>query len=156
VALLSTRIDAAGVAHLVYTEEPDTLEPLPDPAKALGNPKNIPDNEGLYLAGLHLGQYRHATYESEAYYLEGLARNQRDIRINNAYGNLLFRRGDFVGALACFEVAKESVTRYNSNPEKGDASYNLGKPKKRWVRKTRLLTHTIRLSVRKIIRQRLI
>jgi tetratricopeptide (TPR) repeat protein len=127
--LLSVRIDAEGALPLLYQEEPETLERLPDPAKALGNPKDIPDTEGLYLAGLHLEQYRHATYEPESYYLEGLARNPRDIRINNAYGNLLFRRGDFAGALACFEAAKESVTRYNSNPERGDAFYNLGKAK---------------------------
>jgi hypothetical protein len=34
---------------------------IPDPAKAIGDPKNISTNEALYLAGLHLEQYRHAT-----------------------------------------------------------------------------------------------
>ncbi|MFP3089497.1 DUF5107 domain-containing protein [Treponema sp. TIM-1] len=126
---ITLRIEAAGIAPLVYQEEPDTLKPLPDPARALKNPKDIADNESLYLAGLHLEQYRHATYEPDAYYLEGLARNPRDIRINNAYGNLLFRRGDFAGALACFEAAKTSITRHNPNPEKGDVFYNLGKAK---------------------------
>ncbi|MDR2739713.1 MAG: DUF5107 domain-containing protein, partial [Treponema sp.] len=125
--LLTLRIEAAGTAPLVYQEESDTLKPLPDPARALEKPKDIADNESLYLAGLHLEQYRHATYEPDAYYLEGLARNPRDIRINNAYGNLLFRRGDFTGALACFQAAKASITRHNPNPEKGDTFYNLGK-----------------------------
>jgi tetratricopeptide (TPR) repeat protein len=113
----------------VYREEPDVLKPLPDPARAVGDPKDIPDNKGLYLAGLHLEQYRHATCEPDGYYLEGLARNPEDIRINNAYGSLLFRRGDFAGALACFEAAKKSVTRHNGNPEEGDTFYNLGRAK---------------------------
>jgi tetratricopeptide (TPR) repeat protein len=123
----TVRIEAVGTAPLVYQEECDTLKPLPEPARALKNPKDIADNEGLYLAGLHLEQYHHATYDPEAYYLEGLTRNPQDIRINNAYGNLLFRRGDFTGALACFEAARISTTRYNPNPEKGDTFYNLGK-----------------------------
>jgi tetratricopeptide (TPR) repeat protein len=124
---LTARIEAAGIAPLEYQEEPDVLKPLPDPAKALKNPKDIPDNEGLYLAGRHLEQYRHATYDPDGYYLEGLVRNPEDIRINNAYGNLLFYRGDFIGSLACFEAAKKSATRHNPNPEKGDTFYNLGK-----------------------------
>jgi tetratricopeptide (TPR) repeat protein len=126
---LAVCVEAAGTVPLVYREEPDTLKPLPDPARALGNPRDVPDNESLYLAGLHLEQYRHATYEPDAYYVEGLARNPLDIRINNAYGNLLFRRGDFSAALSCFEAAKKSVTRYNPNPEQGDAFYNVGKAK---------------------------
>ncbi|MDR1252083.1 MAG: DUF5107 domain-containing protein [Treponema sp.] len=124
---LTVRVEAAGIAPLEYREEADTLEPLPEPARMLRNPKDIPDNEGLYLAGLHLEQYRHATYEPDAYYLEGLARNPQDTRINNAYGNLLFRRGDFPGALSCFEAAKQSITRHNPNPERGEVFYNLGK-----------------------------
>jgi tetratricopeptide (TPR) repeat protein len=126
---ITVRIEAVGTVPLLYREEADTLKPLPEPARALGNPKDIPDNEGLYLAGLHLEQYRHATWEPDAYYLEGLARDPRDIRINNAYGNLLFRRGDFAGALARFEAAVKSATRHNSNPEKGEVFYNLGKAK---------------------------
>jgi tetratricopeptide (TPR) repeat protein len=125
--LLAVRIEAAGIAPLEYQEEPDVLKPLPDPAREMKAPKDIPDNESLYLAALHLEQYRHAAYEPDGYYTEGLARNPLDIRINNAYGNLLFRRGDFAGALACFEAARKSVTRHNPNPEKGDTFYNLGK-----------------------------
>jgi tetratricopeptide (TPR) repeat protein len=126
---LTVRLEAAGIAPLVYREETETLEPLPDPARAPGNPKDILNNEGLYLAGLHLEQYRHATYEPDAYYMEGLIRDPLDIRINNAYGNLLFRRGDFSGALSCFEAAKKSITRHNPNPERGEVFYNLGKAK---------------------------
>ncbi len=46
-------------------------------------------NEELFLTGLHIEQYRHATYRPDPYYLEGgLKRDPGDIRINNAYGSL--------------------------------------------------------------------
>ena len=45
--------------------------------------------EELFLTGLHIEQYRHATYRPDPYYLEGLKRDPGDIRINNAYGSLL-------------------------------------------------------------------
>ena len=65
------------------------------PAKPLTFPEELKTNEQLYLAGLHLEQYRHATFEPEDYYLEGLKRDPSDIRINVAYGTLLLRRGLF-------------------------------------------------------------
>lgn len=33
-------------------------------------------NEELYLTGLHIEQYRHATYLPDDYYLEGLKRDR--------------------------------------------------------------------------------
>ncbi len=32
-------------------------------------------NEELFLTGLHIEQYRHATYRPDPYYLEGLKRD---------------------------------------------------------------------------------
>ena len=124
---LTLRVSASNAAPLEYTTERETLEELPGAARALGSPKDMPDNETLYLAALHLEQYRHATYEPEAYYLEGLSRNPHDIRINNAYGNLLFRQGLFEQARDCFEAAKKSLTRFNPNPKSGETFYNAGK-----------------------------
>ena len=49
--------------------------------------------EELYLAATHLEQYRHATRDPQEYYLEGLRRDPTDIRLNNGYGLLLYRRG---------------------------------------------------------------
>lgn len=66
---------------------------LPQPAQAAKDPKDIQTCEELYLTGLHIEQYRHATYLPDDYYLEGLKRDEGDIRLNTAYGMLLFRRG---------------------------------------------------------------
>ena len=120
--------DQDGRTILTYTLKPEQPEPVPEPADAIpADPAQISGNEALYLAGLHLEQYRHATYEPDPYYLEGLKRDKGDIRINNAYGSLLLRRGFFAEAEACFRRAIQTATRHSPNPYDGEIFYNLGK-----------------------------
>lgn len=102
----------------------DTL--TPEPATAPLPPAEIASNEALYLTGLHLEQYRHATFPPEPYYLEALRRDPADSRCNNGMGLLLLRRGKFVAAEAYFRAAIASLTRRNPNPYDGEAFYNLG------------------------------
>lgn len=82
--------------------------------------------EELYLTGLHIEQYRHATYRPDPYYLEGLKRDPGDIRLNNAYGSLLLRRGQFAQAEGYFRKALERCTWKNPNPYDSEPYYNLG------------------------------
>ncbi|MBQ8822301.1 MAG: DUF5107 domain-containing protein [Lachnospiraceae bacterium] len=103
-------------------EEPE----IPEPAKAAREPEEIATNEELYLTGLHIEQYRHATYLPDPYYLEGLKRDPGDIRINNAYGELLMRRGCFAKAQKYFEKALERMTYRNPNPFTSESYYLLG------------------------------
>lgn len=124
---LTLRVEAAGAENISYTPADPKLAAMPDPATAIGDPGEISNNEALYLAGLHLEQYRHATYEPDAYYLEGLKRDAGDIRINNAYGNRLLKRGQFGQALQCFQIAVDTATRHNPNPYSAEVFYNLGK-----------------------------
>jgi len=99
---------------------------IPEPARPIPPPEELGNNEALFLAGQHLEQYRHATYEPDGYYLEGLKRDPEDIRINNAYGLLLFRRGGFAESEKYFRKALNTANRHNSNPYDGTFSYNLG------------------------------
>ena len=80
----------------------------------------------LYLTGLHIEQYRHATYLPDPYYLEGLKRDPGDIRINNAYGALLMRRGRFEKAEDYFRKALERLIERNPNPYNSETYYLLG------------------------------
>ncbi len=109
-----------------YKPEVSDIEPMPNPAKAVGEPEDIQSIEELLLAGLHIEQYRHATYQPDPYYLEGLKRDGGDIRINNAYGMLLLRRGAFKEAKQHFEKAIERLTKLNPNPYDSEAYYHLG------------------------------
>ncbi len=118
--------DANGILLIAYQPAKPSIEQVPDAAKPLLPPQDLKTNEQLYLAGLHLEQYRHATFEPENYYLEGLQRDPSDIRINVAYGTLLLRRGLYVEAEGHFRMAVKSLTMRNPNPYDSEAFYQLG------------------------------
>ncbi len=109
-----------------YHPDPPEIPKIPEPARAAKEPAEIMTNEELYLTGQHLEQYRHATYLPDSYYLEGLKRDPGDIRINNAYGLLLLRRGQFEAAEGYFRKALERLTERNPNPYNSEAYYLLG------------------------------
>ena len=118
--------DASGNVLVSYTQKPEEPEPTPEPADPLLAPEQLKSTEELYLGGLHLEQYRHATYAPEDYYLEGLKRDPSDLRLNNAYGLLLFRRGCFEESIPYFRRAIEKQTWKNPNPYHGECYFNLG------------------------------
>lgn len=99
---------------------------LPAPATEPLLPEQIQSIEELYLTGLHLEQYRHATRSPEAYWREGLRREPENARINNAMGLALMRRGLFAEAEQHFERAARRLTFRNPNPCDGEPFYNLG------------------------------
>lgn len=101
-------------------------QPIPEPASPLAKPEEISSLEELYLAGQHLEQYRHATYNPADYYLEGLKRDKTDMRLNNAYGLLLLRAGCIRDSIPYFEQAIAKQTWRNPNPYSGECYYNLG------------------------------
>lgn len=109
-----------------YQAAKPTILKTPDPAKAALSPEETKTTEQLFLTGQHLEQYRHATYEPSDYYLEALKRDPSDYRSNNAYGLLLYRRGEFEKALIHLKKAVETVTQKNPNPYDGEGFYNLG------------------------------
>ncbi|MFA9380649.1 MAG: DUF5107 domain-containing protein [Acetanaerobacterium sp.] len=118
--------DATGDLLVAYRPREKAAEKLPQPATAVPSPEEARTTEDLYLYGQHLEQYRHATFEPEDYYKEGIRRDATDIRLNNAYGALLMRRGLFKQAQPFFEAAVKKMTRSNPNPYDGEPLYNLG------------------------------
>ncbi|NDW08575.1 DUF5107 domain-containing protein [Dysgonomonas sp. 520] len=115
-----------GKLMLSYQAEKPEIKPTPDPARAAKNPEDIASMEQLYLTGLHLEQYRHATYNPFDYYFEALKREPGDVRCNNAVGLLYMRRGQFEKAEPYFRKAVETLTERNPNPYDGEPYYNLG------------------------------
>ena len=99
-----------------------TIEPATEPL----SPEDIKSNEELYLIGVHLEQYRHATRSPEPYWREALRRDPGDSRANCALGRWHMRRGEFAEAeqLLCAAVARQ--TERNPNPKDGESYYNLG------------------------------
>ena len=119
-------LDATGRLLIAY--KPETLEDrkLPDPATEPLPPEQVETVEELYLTGLHLEQYRHATRSPETYWSEGLRREPYDARLNNAMGLMLLRKGLFVDAEEHFARAVRRLTLRNPNPYDGEPFYNLG------------------------------
>ena len=99
---------------------------IPDPATAAKNPKDIATCEELFMTGLHIEQYRHATYNPTDYYLEAIRRDPMDIRNNNAMGLWLLRRGRFAEAESYLRTAIKRQLERNPNPYDGEPLYNLG------------------------------
>lgn len=112
---------------LVHWKAEDTKDrEIPQSAKAAKLPGEIGSNDQLYLTGLHLEQYRHATYDPADYYREALRRDPKDSRCLNAMGLLLMRKGKFAEAEGYFRKAVETLTERNPNPIDGEPFYNLG------------------------------
>ncbi|MGQ8336221.1 DUF5107 domain-containing protein [Sunxiuqinia sp. A32] len=119
-------LTAEGFKLVDWCSKPGDKREIPEPAKAAKEPAKIKSNEQLYLTGLHLEQYRHATYDPRPYYEEALARDPKDSRCNNALGLWYLRRGQFAKAEKFFQTAVETLTERNPNPINGEALFNLG------------------------------
>jgi len=118
--------NAQGKELIRYEPATNRKNEIPEPAKAALAPKDTENNEQLFLTGLHLEQYRHATYNPVDYYEEALLRDPKDIRCNNALGKWYLRRGQFDKAESYFRKAVETLIQRNPNPYDGEPCYNLG------------------------------
>ena len=110
---------------LSWHAEADDIRPIPDSAEAALLPEQIKTNEQLYLTGLHLEQYRHATWLATDYYEEALRRDPNDIRCLNALGLWYFRKGRFSRAEDYLRKAVKLSMKRNPNPYEGEPLYNL-------------------------------
>ncbi len=81
----------------------------------------------LFLTGLHLEQYRHATRMPEAYWAEALRRDPGDARCNLALGRWHLRRGEFAAAERHLRASIARLTHRNANPADGEPFYQLGR-----------------------------
>ena len=110
---------------LFWQAEPDEIRPIPDAAEAALSPVDTKTNDQLYLTGLHLEQYRHATWSALDYYEEALRRDPNDVRCLNQTGLWYLRRGRFDKAESYLRKAVKIWQKRNPNPYDGEALFNL-------------------------------
>jgi tetratricopeptide (TPR) repeat protein len=115
-----------GETLLRYTPTHPAKQEVPSAATEPGPPEEIRSNDELYVTGLHLDQYRHATRHADVYWREALRRDPADSRCNNAMGSWHLRRAEFRNAEKFFRQAIQTLTLRNPNPWEGEAFYNLG------------------------------
>lgn len=123
---LNLTISSKGNELLYWHAEPDGVKQIPDAAEEALLPHEIKSTEQLYLTGLHLEQYRHATYNPVDYYEEALRRDPIDVRNNNALGLWYIRKGRFAKAETYLRTAVKVLQKRNPNPYEGEPIYNLG------------------------------
>ena len=127
---LTLRVSAAGRELISYL-------PQKPPALAAGAlaqeaateppaPADVAGSDELYLIGLHLEQYRHATRAPDAYWREALRRDHGDSRAHLALGRWHLRRGEFDSAETHLRTSVARLTSRNPNPADGEAHYQLG------------------------------
>ena len=113
------------VGKLLWRAEPDDIRPIPDAAEAPLAPADTKTNDQLYLTGLHLEQYRHATWSALDYYEEALRRDPNDVRCLNQTGLWYLRRGRFGLAEPYLRKAVKIWQKRNPNPYDGEPIFNL-------------------------------
>jgi tetratricopeptide (TPR) repeat protein len=119
-------LSSDGKEMIRFRPEEKRGAPLPEPATEPPPSTEIATIEELYVIGLHLEQYRHATRFPESYWEEGLRRDAHDVRCNNAMGLLCLRHCKFQDAEQYFRRAIARLTHRNPNPRDGEPFYNLG------------------------------
>lgn len=110
---------------LTWFAEDDEIRPIPDAAEAALSPQDTKTNDQLFLTGLHLEQYRHATWSALDYYEEALRRDPNDVRCLNQMGLWYLRRGRFSTAEEYLRRAVKIWQKRNPNPYDGEAIFNL-------------------------------
>ena len=120
------RTDGSGMPLLEWCAEPDEIRPIPDAAEAALSPQDTKTVDQLYLTGLHLEQYRHATWSALDYYEEALRRDPMDYRCNMQMGLWYLRRARFEKAKTYLETAVKVLKKRNPNPYDGEAIFYLG------------------------------
>lgn len=121
-----TLTDSRGRRVLSYQPRSAPRRSVPPPATEPPQPDAIPSLDELYLTGIHLEQYRHATRCPTVYWKEALRRDPGDSRVNTALGRWYLRRGEWSLAEECFRRGIDRLTRRNPNPVDGEAHYLLG------------------------------
>jgi tetratricopeptide (TPR) repeat protein len=127
---------SAGVTLVVRDGDGELLRwtpPAPDgvvtpisPASAPLLPPDIASVEELFLTGVHLAQYRHATRAPEPYWEEALRRDPYHSSSATALASRAYEAAEFEVAEVLLRRAVARLTSLNPNPGDGEAHYRLG------------------------------
>ncbi|MDO5661552.1 MAG: DUF5107 domain-containing protein [Brachybacterium sp.] len=129
---LTLTLADAGEVLLRWTPRPPAVDPE-EPAAATEPPApgDIASVDELYLTGVHLQQYRHATRRPRPYWDEALRRDPGDSRCRTALGIEDLRAGRLQDAARHLEIALARTTRRHPTPESGETHHRLAQVRER-------------------------
>ncbi|SDO67102.1 hypothetical protein SAMN04515671_1655 [Nakamurella panacisegetis] len=125
-AALTVTVSDGGETLLVLRGAAQVTSSPPMPAAEPPAPATVESADALYLTGVHLDQYRHATRSPEPYWRRALAIDAGDSRTNTAMAHRLYRAGRFAEAEKLLLTSTARLTELNPNPVDGTAHYFLG------------------------------
>jgi len=111
------------ISYTPYQRGQKTPIDVREPVK---RPSEIETVEELYINGYHLEQYKQHNYRPENYYLEGIRRDEGDIRCNTSMGRLCLKNGEFEKCAAYCDAAVKRLTCRNQHPTDTEAFYLKG------------------------------
>jgi tetratricopeptide (TPR) repeat protein len=115
-----------GAVLIAFAPSPRAPGAAPAPATEPAEPPQVGTNDELFMIGLHLEQYRHATRTPEPYWREALRRDPGDARCNLALGRWHLRRGELDNAERHLRASIARLVERNPNPYDGEPYYQLG------------------------------
>ncbi len=107
---------------------PVRLVPMPQPAPYAPPPapKDIANDEELFLAGQRADQFHSPTLDADPFWIEALRRDPGDIEANTGMGRLALRRAQFADAEKYFRTALARLTASYTTPKNAEPFYHLG------------------------------
>lgn len=115
-----------GLEIIKYQPIPCREKIVPEPTEAVTSPFEMKTPDELYLAGVHIKQYRDPIMKPDIYWHEALKKDPGHVLSLNALGLLCLEKGKFEEAEEYFRKAIAFLTKWNLNPRNGEAFYNLG------------------------------
>jgi tetratricopeptide (TPR) repeat protein len=115
-----------GKAVISYLEEKVDNFKKPDPITDTPSAEKIATVQELYLAGVHVAQYRDPAVYPDAYWLEALRRDPNHIESLIAMADYRYRLCDYNTAYDYIKKAIEKLTFLNAHPESGKAYFICG------------------------------
>ncbi|MBQ3088448.1 MAG: DUF5107 domain-containing protein [Clostridia bacterium] len=123
---IKIEVTVNGKPIISYTEEKVDNFKKPDPIEDTPSSEKLASAEELYLAGVHVAQYRDPAIYPDAYWLEALRRNPNHIPSLIAMADYRYRLCDYDNAYDYIQKAIEKLTFLNAHPESGKAYFICG------------------------------
>lgn len=120
------KVTQSGRSLISYREETPDRFHTPDPIEDTPSAERLDSVQELYLAGVHVEQYRDPAVYPDAYWLEALRRDPKHIPSLIAMARYRYRLYDYAGARAYITRAIGLLTRFNAHPQSGEAYYLQG------------------------------
>jgi len=119
-------INNAGDVLIAYQPIVQPSVELPEDWQGYPAVDKLESIEELYLTGKRIEQFYAPTHDPMDYYKAALAKDQGDIRVNTAVGNIYLKNGDYVAARKHLATAIKRLTNDYTRPSNCEALYLQG------------------------------